>query len=315
MCDFLPTVEEVDVSLERLSAIAAKQLGLATRADAGAAQLSEDQLRRLVRRGVLERVTPRVFRFSASARSWYQDVLAACLDGGPECVASHRTAAALHRFDGFEPNVIEVLVPMHVRHRRKSVIVHHTRDLPDGDRTRIGVIPATSKARTLIDLGAVVPADSVEEAFDGAERDGVVRRATVERRYVELRAPGRNGIGAMTQVLSDRVALERVPRSVLERRMKRLLAGAGLPQPVGRYRARLPDGTRYEIDFAYVDERIAIELDGHGSHATRRQRAADNVRANALSGLGWTFRRFTYEQVMYEPRSVAATIRGCLRDL
>ena len=303
------------MSLERLSAIAAKQLGLATRADAGAAQLSDDQLRRLVRRGVLERVTPRVYRFSASARSWHQDVLAACLDGGPECVASHRTAAALHRFDGFEPGVIEVLVPMHVRHRRKSVIVHHTRKLPDGDRTRIGVIPVTSKARTLIDLGAVVPADSVEEAFDGAERDGVVRRATVERRYAALRAPGRNGIGAMTQVLRARVALERVPRSVLERRMRRLLAGAGLPQPVARYRARLADGTRYEIDFAYVDERIAIEVDGHGSHATRRQRAADNVRSNALSGLGWTFRRFTYEQVVYEPRSVAATIRASLRDL
>jgi very-short-patch-repair endonuclease len=296
-----------------LSAVAAKQLGLATRANARDAELSDDQLRRLLRRGVLERVTPQVYRFSAGARSWHQDVLAACLDGGPECFASHRTAAALHAFDGFEPGIIEVVVPMHVRHRRKTVIVHHTRDLPDGDRTRVGLIPVTSKARTLIDLGAVVPADAVEQAFDGAERDRVVRRTTVERRYVSLRAPGRNGIGAMTQILRDRVAVERVPRSVLERRMRRLLESAGLRQPVARYRTRLPDGTRYEIDFAYVDEQIAIEVDGHGSHATRRQRAADNVRENALSDRGWTFRRFTYEQVKYEPALVAATIRACLR--
>jgi very-short-patch-repair endonuclease len=300
-------------SLERLSAVAAGQLGLITRSDARRERVSDDQLRRLVHRGIVETVSPQVFRFTASARSWRQDVLAACLDGGPECFASHRTAAALHGFDGFVPGIIEVVVPMHVRHRRKNVIVHHTRDLPDGDRAHVGLIPVTSKARTLIDLGAVTPAHLVEEAFDGAERDRAVRRATVERRYVSLRAPGRNGIGAMTQILRDRVAVERAPRSVLERRMRRLLDSAGLRQPIARYRALLPDGTRYEIDFAYVDEQIAIEVDGHGSHATRRQRAADNVRANALSEIGWKFRRFTYEQVEHEPALVAATIRACLR--
>jgi hypothetical protein len=301
------------VSLERLSAVAATQFGLFIRADALGASVSSDQVRRLARRGIVERLSPRVFRFAASARSWHQDVMAACLDGGPECVASHRTAAALHRFDGFSPGVIEVLLPMHVRHRRKNVVVHHTRDLSEHDLDRVGPIPVTSKARTLIDLGAVVPADTVEEAFDSAERDGAVRRSTVEGRYAALRAPGRNGIGAMTQILQARVAVDRVPRSVLERRMGRLLAGAGLPPPVGRYRTRLADGRRYEIDFAYVDERVAIEVDGHGSHATRRERAADNTRANALLGAGWTLRRFTYEQVMYEPAVVAATIRACLQ--
>ncbi len=299
--------------IERLSAVASGQLGLFTRSDARRQNVSGDQLRRLAHRGIVERVTPQVFRFTASARSWHQDVLAACLDGGTECVASHRTAAVLHEFDGFEPGVIEVLVPMHVRHRRKNVIVHHTRDLPAIDRTRVGRIPVTTKARTLIDLGAVAPADRVEEAFDGAERDRAVRRGIVEGRYASLRAPGRNGIGAMTQILRDRVAIERVPRSVLERRMRRLLTSAGLRQPIARYRTRLPDGTRYEIDFAYVEERIAIEVDGHGSHATRRQRAADNVRENALSDVGWTFRRFTYEQVVRESSAVAAAIRACLR--
>ena len=301
------------MALEKLSGIAAKQLGLFTRDDARDAHVSSDQLRRLVRRGVVERASPQVFRFAAAARSWHQDVLAACLDGGPDCVASHRTAAVLHAFDGFSPGVIEVLVPMSKRHRRKNVIVHHTRVLPEGDRVRVGRIPTTSKARTLIDLGAVVPADVVEAAFDSAERDRSVRRATVERRYESLRAPGRNGIGAMTQVLQGRVAVERVPRSVLEREMLRVLSSAGLRLPVSRYRTRTPDGRRYEIDFAYVDERVAIEVDGHGSHATRRERAADNVRANALGDAGWTMRRFTYEQVMYDSAAVVETVRACLR--
>jgi hypothetical protein len=235
----------------RLSSIAGTQLGLFTRTDAGAVGVTSVQLRRLVERGVIERVTPRLFRFTAAARSWHQDVLGACLDGGPECLASHRTAAALHGFDGFPAGVVEVLVPMHVRHRRKNAIVHHTRVLSAADRTRIGVIPVTSRARTLIDLGAVAPPNRVEEAFDGAERAGLGRQQ-VERRYKSLRAPGRNGIGAMTQIIEGRVATERVPRSVLERRMRRLLTSAGLPMPVGNHPVRLPDGTMYEIDFAYL---------------------------------------------------------------
>ena len=298
--------------LTRLSAIAGNQLGLFTRSQAKDAKIGSDQLRGFVAGGIVEHVTPQVFRFSAASRSWHQDVLAACLDGGPECLASHRTAAALHGFDGFRSDVVEVLVPMHVRHRRKNAIVHHTRSLPESDRTRVGVIPLTSRTRTLIDLGAVATPERVEEAFDGAERDGVVRREQVERRYLALRAPGRNGIGAMTQILEGRLEVDRVPRSVLERRMRRLLANAGLPAPIGSYRVRTPAGTRYEIDFAYLDQRIAIEVDGHGSHATRRARAADNVRADALARAGWRLRRYTYEQVLREPAAVAQSVRAAL---
>jgi hypothetical protein len=227
-------------------------------------------------------------------------------------LASHRTAAALHGLDGFAADVIEVLLPMNVYHRRTNAIVHHTRCLTSADRFRIGAIPVTSPARTLIDLGSVVTAESVENAFDCAERDDRAIRADVEARYRALRARGRNGIGAMTQILSQRVATDRVPRSVLERAMLRLLHRAGLPRPIGCYRVALSGGHVYELDFAYVSRRLGIELDGHGSHATRRQRAADNVRANELGDHGWMLRRFTFEQVMHQAASVAAAVRTAL---
>ena len=74
----------------------AEQLGLFTRVEANSVGVSDDTIRRLVASGLVERISPRVFRVASAAKSWHQDVLAACLDGGPECVASHRTAAALH---------------------------------------------------------------------------------------------------------------------------------------------------------------------------------------------------------------------------
>jgi very-short-patch-repair endonuclease len=298
--------------MARLSATAAKQFGLVTRTDAVRSGLTPGRLRRLVEHGVLERLAPGVFRIAGADHSWHQEVLAAVLDGGPECHASHRTAAVLHGFDGFAPDVVEVVVPMHVYHRRRSVVVHHTRDLPAVDRTRIGPIRVTSRARTLIDLGAVAPADRVEEALDGAERDGKVRRRQLEQRYFALRAPGRNGVGAMTQILSARADPGSLPHSVLERRMLRLLRRAGLAEPIVNLAVRLPDGTNYVLDFAYVECRLAIEVDGHGSHATRRQRAADNARMNALHNAGWSLRRFTYEQVTKDPEEVVAAVRAAL---
>ena len=204
-------------------------------------------------------------------------------------------------------------MPTSVRHQRTNVIVHHTGTLTAADRSRVGPIPVTSVARTLIDLGAVASRNRVEEAFDGAERDRAVQRRQVETRYRELRAPGRNGIGVMTRVLDRRLAIANVPRSVLERRMLRLLQRARLPVPVVGHPVRLSASARYVLDFAYLDAGLGIEVDGHGTHALRRERASDNDRMNDLENAGWTIRRFTYEQVMYEPASVAATVRAALR--
>jgi very-short-patch-repair endonuclease len=71
-------------------------------------------------------------------------------------------------------------------------------------------------------------------------------------------------------------------------------------------------GSEYVLDFAYVDEGLGLELDGHGSHATRAQRAADNRRAGQLGDVNWTLRRFTYEQVMRDSSAVASAVRSAL---
>jgi Protein of unknown function (DUF559) len=136
----------------------------------------------------------------------------------------------------------------------------------------------------------------------------------VVARYERLRAPGRNGIGAMTQILSRRLDMAHLPRSVLERRMLRLLDRARLPRPTVAHCVKLPGAIECELDFAYVDLGIGLEVDGHGSHATRRERAADNIRMNDLENAGWTIRRFTYEQVMHNPIAVASTVRLALAN-
>jgi hypothetical protein len=69
------------------------------------------------------------------------------------------------------------LVEVSVRRGRyptvDGVLVHRAKRLDPCDVTEVDGIPVTSVARTLCDLGAVVPQDAVEAALDSALRRGV----------------------------------------------------------------------------------------------------------------------------------------------
>jgi len=299
--------------MEALLDLASRQYSVFTRAQAHALGFSDRMLQRRVGAGMFEQVATHVYRVRGTPDSWHHRLMAACLAGGPECVASHRAAAALHGFDGFRPEILEVTVPRHVRYRAtRGIIVHQSKDLAAQDVTEIQGIPATTVARTLIDIGAVTYLDRVEEAFDGAERDQLASRALVVQRHREIRRQGRNGVGPMAVILERRPAV--VPHSPLERRFLRLLERSGLPLPVCQHPVRLRSGRVVYLDCAYVDLTLGYELDGHGSHATRAQRAADNRRASALADLGWDIRRFTYEQVMRDATNVVREVRATLAE-
>ncbi len=297
--------------MDELLAIAATQYGVFTRMQARRCGMSDRQLQYRARNGPLEQVARHVYRVRGSELTWHQRLLVVCFVGGEKCLASHRAAAELHRFDAVHRGLIEVTVPRGTRRLNVDAIVHESLDLASDDYMRVGPIPVTSPARTLIDLGAVAEWERVEEAFDGAERDELTERARVVKRHAQVRRQGRNGVGPMAVVLQSRVLVP--PKSVIERRFARLLENAGLPIPNFQHEVALPTGRRAYIDAAYPALLLGWELDGHGAHATRRQRAADNTRAGALADLGWDLRRFTYEQVMDGGGAVLRGVRAALR--
>lgn len=66
------------------------------------------------------------------------------------------------------------------------------------------------------------------------------------------------------------------------------------------------------VDAVYDEARLVVELDGHATHTTRRQRQADAERDARLMAEGWRVVRFTYEDVTERPGYVADTIRSLL---
>lgn len=300
-------------ALERaLAERAQEQLGLITRPQMRDVGLSNRMVDHRLAIGTLETLHVGVFRLAGLPPSWRQAVLAAVLAAGPDAVASHRAAALLHGLDGFRSAPVEVTTRRSRHPFGPGVVVHRPLVLMPVDRVQVGAIPCTSPALTLINLGAVVRPDRVEEALDSAVRLGLVRIPFLRWRLHQLAARGRPGIGVMRALLDKEEG--RRPMSVLERRFLRAWEGSGLTKPVRQYEVYDELGHRIALgDFGWPDASTILEVDGHGSHATRAERAADNARTLKLAALGLTVIRLTYEQVTETPEWAVAQVARVLR--
>lgn len=67
----------------------------------------------------------------------------------------------------------------------------------------------------------------------------------------------------------------------------------------------------FEIDFAHLDLRVAIEIDGP-EHRHPARIARDAERDAELVRRGWRVYRFTNEAVDASPEAVAVEINNCL---
>jgi very-short-patch-repair endonuclease len=65
----------------------------------------------------------------------------------------------------------------------------------------------------------------------------------------------------------------------------------------------------YRLDFAFPNERVAVELDGQEFHSTVAQRTADAKRDRALLGAGWITMRFAGTEVFRNTASVISEVR------
>jgi len=291
-----------------------RQLGLITHPQLQAIGLTRQQLRTRVDRGTLIPVGRGAYRVAGAPRTHHQRVFEACL--ATAGVASHRTAAAVHGLDGFR---LGGPIEVSVRERRRSkragqVIVHCSTSLTADDLTTVGCIPVTTVARTIFGLASLVPVLSerrVANAIDVAVRDGLASDPWLWWRLEQLRIQGRNGVSALERILSGRAA-GAVTESWLERETLELIAADGLPLPLCQRRIKARGAFVARVDFLYAAACLVIEVDGHRTHSTVEQRAADAARANQLQLAGFRVLRFTYDDIVQRPQVVLATIRQAL---
>ena len=300
--------------MERLDRLGGAQHGLVTRAQVVDAGWSASGLRRLVGGGRLVVVRPSVYRLAGAPVTWEQRLLAAVLGGraGRRCVAPVRrsplAASGRRRIGG---DGARRAPPSSPRCRRPPV-----------RRRRRGRVRATQRHP---DDDAPAPARRSRSGRARARPGGRARprpRASADhggRRRTHARRPGPSRPWwrgcAPVRARPPRPRGEERPDSVLEPRMARLLRDAGLPAAV--FQHEVCNGGRFvaRVDFAYPDVRLALEVDGWGSHSSPRALQSDLARQNALVALGWTVLRFTWIDVVRRPGEVAAQVAGVLWTL
>ncbi len=289
---------------ESVFGLAEVQFGAIEVAQLRDAGVSDHRRRRMTKRGDLVRVGSQSLRFAGTPQSFEQRCQCALFDAGPGAVLSHRTAAALWKFDGFSRSIVEVLVARTDSPDVQGALVHRTRLLPATDRSVVGTLEVTTATRTVIDLATCCGKSELEQAIDSSIRDGLTTETRLHARLQEMRGPGRSGIRLLDSVLDARP--EGRVESVLERAFLGLLRDAGISTARSQATVHV-QARRFRVDVLVAD--VVFEVSGHRTHSTRTQRRSDASRTRLLQLAGLRVFEFTADEVFGAPENVVLQLR------
>jgi hypothetical protein len=309
-------------ALDPLRAIADEH-GVFLRREALALGLSDNDLARSLRSGVLVRVRHGCYTFAdlwASVCSEGRHLVAAraVMRRVGAVALSHTTAALAHEMDVWEADLARV----HVTRldggagRTEADLVHHEGFVGDDDLTTALGLPIVRPARA-----------ALEAALLNGVESGLVTVCSGLRRSLYSQEELARQHGLMT-AWPDAQPLQIVARladgafeSVGEVRSAYLMWRAGLPRPepqfeildhMGRLVAR--------VDFAWPQRRLVVEFDGAAKYS-RFVRPGESpgdvvfrekLREDALRAAGWTVVRLTWADLQ-SPEQAVARIRRAWR--
>ncbi|MBS1887759.1 MAG: DUF559 domain-containing protein [Actinobacteria bacterium] len=293
---------------QALAGIASRQHGIVARAQVEGLGIAGNTVDRSARTGRLHRVHRAVYAVGHPAITLRGRWLAAVLASGDGAVLSHRSATALWGVWGSGTGEIHVTVPP--KTRPQGSIRRHYSMLPQDEATVHEGIPVTSVARAVLDLAGERGQAAAEAALREAEYLRLYGPASVP--VLLERHPNHRGTRHV------RTCLERLKedpggrlRSPLEELFLPFLDAHRIPRP--RLNAWLTvDDHRHQVDCLWPEAGLVAELDGWGSHGTRRAFRKDRRRDRRLGAHGFQIVRITEDQVTDEPFDLAADLRSLL---
>ncbi|HEX8743782.1 MAG TPA: type IV toxin-antitoxin system AbiEi family antitoxin domain-containing protein [Thermoleophilaceae bacterium] len=287
-----------------LAALAGRQYGVVSLAQLLELGFSLGQVKRLVAAGRLHRLYRGVYAVGHASLQPRGKLLAAVFACGGAAVASHQHAAWLWELRRGWGRWIHVTTPERGRHAPAGIRLHRVRSLHPEDVAKVGGIPVTSVARTLFDLSDTLALPQLPRAFDEAERRGLLDARAIER--VCERAKGRRAVTLTRAALAEAHPNKPMTRSELEVAFVEFCRECGFPPPsmnvwiLGQ-----------EVDAAWPDRGVVVELDSYEYHRTRRAFEEDRARSAALTVAGIKTIRVTERRLARE----RATLRSQLCSL
>ena len=288
------------------------QHGIINRQQALDCGLSARQITYRVRAGVWYREARGVYRHRLFRPTWRSRLLVACFE--LNAVASHRSAAALHRIEDFPPGRVEVVVASGRWRRPPAVTVHQSTQTDRLDTALIDAIPCAGLTRTVLDLAAVTDRSRLEAAIDFVLRERGVDLVDLSTVLARHSRRGRDGCGKLRAVLDERLGRSGIPLSRWSRMVGELLVSGGIPAPVYEH-VVTDDAGRFlgQADLAYPAARVAIELDSVSWHLNRESFEKDPQRRNRLTVAGWVVLNYTWRRTVDDAAGVRREVAAALR--
>ena len=295
----------------RIMAVAQRQAGVWTRAQALQCGLSDGLIRGRRQRGAWASPESGVFVAASSQSSFHAACWVTFLAAGPLAVLSHEAAAVLWRLSVDQPRVV-VTMPHGYHPLLRQSLVRQSRDLRASMVRQLVGLPVTSPARTIVDLASSLSVNALGRLLDEATTQRVVRLVEVQSLAQQVVSSGRRGMGRLASVLDERVGSSSPPASELERMFQLLLRSAGLPE--GRRHVAIAGraGRAHIVDSFYEAEMVIVELDGRRWHLRLDKAAEDRARDNHAAALGYLTVRYLWENVVSQPKLAADNLASVL---
>jgi very-short-patch-repair endonuclease len=168
-------------------------------------------------------------------------------------------------------------------------------------------IPATSPARTILDLAATMDEMELEAVISSGLRQNVVRAPQLHD--VMARNPRAKGIG-MLRVLLEQPESLRDTRSIYERKLLKLLKAAELPLPLTNTSV-----AGKCVDGVWPDLKLVLEFDGWKYHGGRDKFESDRIRDQHLLIADHRVMRITKRQIDHRPYALIARVASVIATL
>ena len=298
----------MDERFRRIAALAATQHSVISTAQLLDHGISTSCRRKWERSGLIARLGSRSFAIAGSIATFERALTVGLADLDGCGVVAGRAAARLYGLDGFRAESVELLVARANRGCSTNGWVCSTRrPLGKGDVVTVRGFRCLTAERLILEspLFRFSP-EETENAIDSAIRLRLVAEQRLRTRVVREHHSGINGGRLLLDALVDAGGESRLERWFLS-----LIREAGISRPVLQKTYR--DGSRVvaRVD-AYFAGGLVVEVSGHGTHASRRQRQIDAQRRTELTLRGLHVLTFTYEDVRDRPSWVIAKLREAL---
>lgn len=288
---------------------ARQQFGVVSRKQLVDARLARSSIGWKVKTGELERVNELVFRLRGAPPCWQRSAMEGLLSCGPGSALSHKTAAWLHRLEGFAtPKIVDVSC-QGARPRPIAGLAFHRRPRLSPPPVISDVWKITAVQQTLVDLADELTDEALEIALDSAQRRYKYASDWFDSYLSALKPRGTPGLSRLIELFNLRRGV--VTDSPLEVKVLRRLREVGLVPTDIQFEVYERDGTYVmRLDFAWATLKIGLHVDSYLWHQQRERFDRDAKQRSRLQVLGWRYVTVTSRN--FEDGSWLADLRALL---